>query len=93
MFQATSHNTACVHGLTCCADSLLCAESVLVSCVCGCAGPAGNRTATAKDMRVSTVAVQYAKALRRGQVQVYPTKAECCMPSLGAYANGCSATA
>lgn len=60
-------------------------------CHCSPAGPGGNRTATAKDMRVSTTAVKYAKALRQGRVQVYPTKAECCMPNLGAYASGCTA--
>jgi hypothetical protein len=47
-------------------------------------------TATARDMGVSNTAVTYAKALRRGKVSVFPTKAECCMPSLGAYTNGCS---
>lgn len=60
-------------------------------CCCARAGPGGNRTATAKDMRVSPTAVTYAKALRRGRVQVYPTKAECCIPNLGAFAKGCSA--
>lgn len=42
-------------------------------------------------MSVSPTAVTYAKALRKGRVQVYPTKAECCIPNLGAFAKGCSA--
>lgn len=39
---------------------------------------------------MTQTAVTYAKALRKGKVFVYPTKQECCMPSLGAYANGCT---
>ena len=64
-------------------------------CVCSyvCVGPKGNKTATDKDLGLSKGAVNYAKALRKNKMQVFPTKTESCMPSLGAYQNGCSTSA
>lgn len=65
----------------------------VLNCTCVPTGPGGNKTATAKDMGVSETAVTYAKALRKGKVSVFPTKAECCMPALGAYPAGCTSRA
>lgn len=54
-------------------------------------GPDGTPDATSRQLGLSRASVAYAKALRAGQVYVYPTKAECCRPgALGAYPGGCT---
>jgi hypothetical protein len=54
-------------------------------------GPDGTPDATSRELGLSPTAVAYAKALRAGQVYVYPTRADCCRAgALGAYPSGCT---
>lgn len=53
-------------------------------------GPDAKAGAKAADVDVAPASLARAKALSAGETQVYPTKAQCCAPNLGAFKAGCA---